>query len=82
MVDNIEVDSRFGRVIGGLETYLISITPVSFHILVNVTSPSTVWCKVIEQDERLKEEKVMAEKCQFGLEAFPPTNRNVNLFLI
>ena len=65
MMDNIKVDSRFGRVIGGLETYLISITPVSFHILVNVTSPSTVWCDVIEHDERLKEEKVMAEKGQF-----------------
>lgn len=65
MVDNIDVDSRFGRVTGGVETYLVSITPFSVHIIVNVTSPSTVWCKAIEQEERLKEVKVMAEKGQF-----------------
>lgn len=60
-MEKIDLNGNYGRVLGGLGTYLTSITPLSIQVLVNVTSPATVWCRALESEQRLDEEKVMAE---------------------
>lgn len=46
----------------GIHSFILSITPVTVHLLVNVSTPSTVWCSAMEKDSRLNELAVMNQR--------------------
>lgn len=48
----------------GIQTFILSITPVTIHLLVNVSAPSTVWCSAVEMDGVFNELTLMNQKGQ------------------